>query len=157
MPCTSDLTVLQKHILERINKNIDTRVVPGIWLLSALLDRNDRGNITKYAVLVTVPVRLYHFPSWLTRSTCNWDFFFSSAKGFCGVEKQWLAQITYTQCFSSGYRVFHSNIFLKAEKVYWFDQHPLRWKWRVLWKYEVPAALKIIISKVLHRPVYVLQ
>lgn len=42
--------------------------------------------------------------------------FFSSAKGFCAVEKELLAQITYTQCFSSGYQAFHSIIFLKAEK-----------------------------------------
>lgn len=36
MPCNSDLTVLQKHILERRNKNTETRVVPRIWLLSTL-------------------------------------------------------------------------------------------------------------------------
>lgn len=36
MPCTSDLTVLQKHILERRNKNTEKRVVPGIWLLPTL-------------------------------------------------------------------------------------------------------------------------
>lgn len=42
--------------------------------------------------------------------------FFSGAKGLCGVEKELLAQITYTQCFSSGYQTFPSIIFLKAEK-----------------------------------------
>lgn len=41
--------------------------------------------------------------------------FFPSAKGFYRVQKKQLAQITYSQCFSSGYQAFHSIIFLKAE------------------------------------------
>lgn len=63
---------------------------------------------------MTGPVKFYHssywliYPSYTKRILSSWKTFLQSTK-------KGLAQITWAQHFSSGYRAYHSIIFLKAK------------------------------------------